>query len=418
MVASTRRKLAFALLPLALVVAAITAALGAMERLGVVDTHRDADVVEYLDGGTLVREGDTWRLYDPQLRQVVQAEVAVDKGDAFRVVVTGGSFVRGDHHVDPGSPPTGAGDLSSWTRAILRARMDRPVEVINAGASGQSSTRVRQLVEGLVSLEPDVLVVATGNNEGVVTWGTNEMLHQWVVYRGLKKVLLPEPPAEDRPPVTQQLAKRKPLEEQFERNLRQVVAVASRAHVPLVLCTLPANWTTAAAYAGAEAFDAKAREGDRLCRDDSYEAGMAAFAESTTSWGALQLSADCMRRRGEYEEARARYIAAIEFQPFGRTPESRNDAVRRIASGARVPLVDLSAAMQATDPHGLPGDQYFVDTAHLTVDGYHLMAETLVSALERADLLPGSLAATPTRPALEAAEGWTEALAQVRRLGF
>ena len=411
------RKILYSLVPLGVVGLAATAALTLLESRELVDTTRDADVILHLDEGTLVRQGDRWLLYDPQRRDVVQFEAAVDKGDTFRIVLTGGSFVRGDHNIAPGEPPSGFGDLSSWTEALLRARLDADVEVLNAGASGQSSTRVRKLVEGLVELDPDVLVVATGNNEGMVTSPHTELMHDWIVYRGLKKALLPEPPPEERPPVIVAQSPRAPLTQQHERNLRMISATATRSEVPLVLATLPANWTTAQKYMPEDAFDEAARRGWQLCWWRRYDEAMEHFAASETTWGALQYSAACMRRRGELEEARARYIAATEFQSWGRTPQSLNANVAKVA-GARHPVADLAAAMEALSDDGLPGDEYFIDTAHLSVDGYYEMARVLVASLDEAGLLPGPLGPEPSQDELAAAEGWTEALAEQRRQGF
>ena len=78
----------------------------------------------------------------------------------FRIFTLGGSTTYGRPYMDPSS-------FSGWLRKLL-ARVPesgKRYEVINAGGISYASYRVVNILEELLSYEPDLFVVYTGHNE-------------------------------------------------------------------------------------------------------------------------------------------------------------------------------------------------------------------------------------------------------------
>ncbi|MCZ7587075.1 MAG: hypothetical protein M5R36_29090 [Deltaproteobacteria bacterium] len=194
------RTLVFALIPAAGLLLGATVVLNVLEERDVVETERLDDRVAQAPLKFVRRvetaEGPVYRLDDSSM--LIPATFPVEKKDGtFRLFVTGGSFAMGTPYVhqDLSLDPPMVGDIANWVDAELSLRFpSRRFEVINAGAGAQNSTRVRAIVGDLVQLGPDAILIMTGNNEGYVAKTIfNEPLHHWIVYRALKKTLLPVP---------------------------------------------------------------------------------------------------------------------------------------------------------------------------------------------------------------------------------
>jgi lysophospholipase L1-like esterase len=279
-------------------------------------------------------------------------------------------------------------------------------EVMNAGANGQGSYRVSQVVEELVRAQPDLVVVAVGNNEGVVPLlGASRELNDWILYRFVKKAVLPEPAREDRPAWPVQALSPGRIEAAFVANVGRMVAAARAADVPLALATLPlnvvdiANTITAPELSQA---DPACRASVALAGQGQCDRGLEAGAACPQPFLVAARGAECLRAAGRYDEARELYEVAIQVDPRGRTRPSYNDALRRIARDERLLLVDLDAGMRARSPNGLPGSPPFIDAVHLTCMGYLPVARDIVETIVAAGLVHGGW--SEPRPSPSAAE--------------
>ncbi|MCP4867296.1 MAG: hypothetical protein GY898_01080 [Proteobacteria bacterium] len=118
-----------------------------------------------------------------------------DKGeDGWRLFVTGGSFAMGTPYVDQVSRKQDEGGIATWLRRDLGPRAPGPIEVINAAAGAQNSHRVSAIAEEVLNFDPDVVFVATCNNEGALPPGrVREQLHKLGGYRLLGRHLAPTP---------------------------------------------------------------------------------------------------------------------------------------------------------------------------------------------------------------------------------
>lgn len=416
-----RRRLAYATGTTILFFGGLTSALGLLDRAGWIDTFRQDDSVLYIHGAYLRPDpsGNEYTIHDAQADAVVQARFPVHKrAGTVRIFVTGESFVRGGHQLDAGSPPAGHGTLSDWMQEVLEARYpSRRFEVINAGANGQTSTRIARVVEELVHAAPDLVVVAMGNNEGVDPGNAaSSALQGWILYRFLKREVLPEPGAAERPAFTLQGLAPERARAVFNQNLAAIVTATRDAGVPLLLATLPINLTEEARTLGRAPPDPSCDPVDRAASARSCDAALEAGSACGDRVYAVVRAGDCLAAVGRTDEARQLYEVAVELDPRGRTRPSFNEMVRQTAAASGALLTDLEKTMQARSG-GIPGDRYFIDHVHLTCMGYLPVAEDLVDTIVASGLvhgLPWEPRATPTAAELLAAHPWPAEPARLR----
>ncbi len=421
------KKLLFAAVPLLALLLVATLGLRAMEQAGLIHTERDGDRVLYLADDYLRSEqaadGERFLIMDAQYPEVVQASVVMPKpAGTFRIVVVGGSFARGEHTLDAGVPLQGYGSIPSWMQELLRHRYpSQPIEVVNAGGSAQSSFAVRESVERLLAADPDLVVVATGANEGTLPpTPFNQALHEWVLYRAMKRGILGETPPEERPMLQPQEHAAVELRGHYTTNLRAIATTCRKAGVGVAFVTLPVNLLGYAARIDVMQIGPAAREGLALCEQGSLDPGLERINQGDDTVEMLLASARCLLQAGEHGAAAEVLGSAIEQDPRGTARPSLNAEVRAMAARFDAPLVDLEAALNAESHHGLAGETFFWDHLHLTSDGYLWVAREIVNELGEAGKLPAEEGEPLAEPSLEAmleARGWGEIYEELRVAG-
>jgi tetratricopeptide (TPR) repeat protein len=209
-----------------------------LERRALLDTLAEGVVVQSVLEAVYERDGDRYVTSRYGLDTVMPPQsFAADKGERWRLFVTGGSFAMG-------SPYTAYGDdlwagIPAYLQASLAASSDRPIEVVNAAVGGQDSSRVAGLVPTLLEHAPDALLVASCNNEAamapsavetaLMSQGGYRLLRRLLHRRGERAWSFQPDPSSDE------------LRLQFGRNLTSVVQAAREAGVRVYLATLPIN---------------------------------------------------------------------------------------------------------------------------------------------------------------------------------
>jgi hypothetical protein len=230
--------------------------------------------------------------------------------------------------------------------SFLRARLegvlgvDR-VEVINVGAGGEDSHRVRQIGEEVLAYEPDLLIVAMGNNEGTLPPGqVREHLHRLGGFRLLTQLLAPGSDARGRSTFTAQHADDEQLAINFDENLRRLAVAAEEAGTPILLAALPVNLRhegyAMSPFGPESATEVEFREVSDACivrGRDAYRAGDFALAREALEacddvaeslrWIGLSLLAD-----GRLEEGCQALEQSIELLPRTRTRCSFDALIR------------------------------------------------------------------------------------------
>jgi hypothetical protein len=357
-----------------------------------------ADFFLFVRQPVVARRGD--RIEVTEYGSINSAQDSVPADADWLAVLLGGSFAAGDPWVTPRSPREVGG-----MAGFLEGRVGG--EVLSLAGNGDTSIRVREKLPQLLALQPDLLIVASGNNEFPLDPPRWQHLLRRSELARLLRSSLPlrglEPP-DDLDALRLNGPPRATLRRTFEGNLATIRRRAATADVPLLLATLPNNLLID--LASPQAFDSP----DAACAATLQQApsdsparrwldGVAAgtggcLAELVARYAAdpddaLDAAADCPELAAAgaaglallFEgrpEARAVLEFRVETDTRGVRP-SFNRAVR--AAGATV--VDLNAAAAALDPDGVPGPGLFVDCCHLDWAGYAELAERLAEATGR-----------------------------------
>jgi len=407
------RLLLYSLLSLLTALAAVTLLFERLERAAWLDTERPDDRVRHAPVNFLVEEDGLYHIRDPHL---LPLSFPAEKAPGVtRLLFAGGSFMLGTPYVYAEGHDLGYGDIPNWVGAELRYRYPGlRFEILNVGAGSRASAGVREIVERLLVVRPDLLIVATGNNEGSLpATGFNDAMHRWILYRILKKNLLPEPDLGERPYLAPQDPDVADMEKTFRKNIDALAEAARRRNILLVLVALPINLRYDNPFPDPDPVrqDPAMQEGRRLFAAREYRRAAAAFLESPYQAWAAKYGADCLAALGKYEEARALYKISVQLNPLNRTRPSYNEIVRQAAAQPGVYLVDLEKYFEDSSPTGLPDPALFHDYCHLTWRGYALAAAQITAALIAHGLVGD--ADRPPRPQPELRvlieqNGWTD----------
>jgi len=420
--------LLFTIVTVAAVLIGGNAAVEWLERRGAVDTQRRDDVVQFVNEPLFARDGTDWRTSAYAHQSMVPAAFAREKPDGtWRAFLLGGSFMMGTPYVHQDHGEERPGGIGTWLREVLRPKPQGAVEIINLASGAASSQRVAHVAQQAVQLQPDVLVVASCNNEGEFPPSKlREALHKQGAYRLLSRMLISEPEPGQRPVYARQSADVEVVRATWLQRLSTIVDEAEERGVAVVLCTLPVNLRYG--HLDGKSFERGFLDGTYW--EDEHGATPAVhgcIARGVAQYdagdfdGALETLADCddeaealrfaglaLAAKGEPARALPLLEQSVELVPRNRCRPSFNDDIRALAvAHEHVVLADLDAAARAGSPGGLPGHELFTDYCHMNWSGYALMAETITQAMQRAQLLPASPApiSAERREALRQAYG-------------
>lgn len=306
--------------------------------------------------------------------------------ETIRVFLIGGSFLAGTPYVHFEPDDQGnrcPGTLPLWVRGILEDSFpNHKFEILNLGIGGMNSTGVLHLVTKMPMAKPDLVIVATGNNEGFVPkTDLNQPFHKWVLYRALKKTLLKLKPGEMRPFYMTQDPDTKKIENQFRSNIDEIIRFCERNEMKLALCTLPINIKSFGIFKWARKENGFMLQTDEYMdkaytfyQSKNYEKAIRELGKSNHHVMAAYCIAMCMEAQKQTDLARETYRLLVQEVPVNRTRPSYNEYIRTVADKNNLPLVDLEKYHDSLFPDRLPNARYFVDHCHMNWWGYWTMA--------------------------------------------
>jgi len=361
-----------------------------------------------------------------------------------RVFCLGGSTTYGHPYDDTTS-------FAAWLRELLPAASNQTGwEVINAGGISYASYRVASVMQELTQYQPDLFVVYTGHNEFLEqrTYGdlrrrparllqtaavlgrthTYSLLQGWVrkTQRRTKRqtVLAAEVDAVlDHTVGPSSYQRDDSLRDQilvhFELNLARMAELARGCGAELVLVVPAVNLKDCSPFKSEHApglsdrqledWQTLYQQAAELEQMGRLEEALAAYQQASQidpRHAELQFRvAQLLLALGRPGEASVAFVRALDEDVCAlRSPSAFQQAVRQIAANTR--LAPLSADTHLVDfdmiikndcllryGHNLPGNEYFLDHVHLTIDGYRMVAVSIIESLaKRQRLGVGTLA--------------------------
>ncbi len=330
-----------------------------------------------------------------------------DKGDTWRMLVLGASFAMGTPYTHQQDGFERKGGMASFLREGLAFRYPQSrTEVFNLAAGGQTSHRVARVAAEVEDMNPDVLLVATCNNEGPPPPGElDERLHKLAGYRLLSRLLTPEVKASDRFMHPRQLMDADSIERAFRANLDDLAESTGTLNIPVLLATLPVNYRYTNEH---PPYAPCIAPGVELIRAGRYEESLPVLAQCEEVTEAARWMGSALFHLGRYEDAERALKMAVDLDPMTQCRPSLNQTIRDVvAAHDHIHLVDLESAAVAQSPGGLPGEELFVDFCHMNWKGYGEMAQVVLAALQGKSFEPrGQQHLAPLPSVEEVGEGF------------
>lgn len=333
-------------------------------------------------------------------------------------------FVLGESTV-AGFPFHTNGSFAGFLEDDLRAAYPkREIEVINCGMTAICSYSVLDFTKQLVRYQPDAFLIYLGHNEfygamgagstsaASVTRGltmfrmtlakvrTYQLLDN-VIFK-VRSGLAGKNKKQGRSLMASMIGKKKirledPMhkmaEKTFSANLNEILEVAAKNNVKVVLSTVTSNLRDLPPFDSAhrdgidditrQHIDGAVRTGgakelrDALAMDSTYAVGHYALAQT--------LEADSTQALG----ARREFIAARDHDVVHfRACSVFNDIIRQAASAHHVPLIDMDQIFAHASAQKSAGMNLFLEHLHPNLHGAILMADSFREEMQHAGVVP------------------------------
>jgi tetratricopeptide (TPR) repeat protein len=339
--------------------------------------------------------------------------------ETFRIFCLGGSTVRG-------RPYTTDTAFSQWMQIELNARdPSRNYEVINCGGLSYASYRVNLMLDEILTYQPDLLVIATGQNEfledrtysdvkessaGILAWlGSLRMVtvarslfsdadvdqarrNSDKTLPGEVAVLLDEDSGYGS--YHRDLKWQADVKEHFQHSLRSMITRCREKEVPLALVAMGSNLRDCPPFKSEYAAGTSVSEQQEWERFFQQATKLPGDPESALILYLLAAEIDdqhallhyhmarCHDLLGEYAEAKAAYRKAkqLDICPL-RILDEMQVFVRQLASETDTPLADVAKSLSAESPQGIAGNDVYMDHVHPTIGAHQLIARTIIEEL-------------------------------------
>ena len=361
-----------------------------------------------------------YSINNPMLKQLIP-EISMKQQKSaknFRIFCLGGSTTRGPF-------PTLLDEL------LKRSNVDKTVEVVNLGIDTFNSYQVLDIAKKLPQYDPDLLIIYMGHNEiygpvGVasnVALGTSrEVINLILRLREIKIFQLANNfysklrtrsnrVEKEQSPykmmVSSPLAPHHPLREQaienFKGNLHEIISIAKRHQVPVILGTIVSNlrdwrpfdsepplssldvtqWQQLLKHGKAAFEQNHLEEAERI-----YQTAIELFpvhAQTHFDLGHVYLA------QGHRDKAKRSFTRArdLDILPI-RAPSEINKTIKSVAKETDIILADLEGAFEDCDPKSVIGKPMIVEHLHPSNEGYYLIASHLTHIILKEGFLTAS----------------------------
>lgn len=268
---------------------------------------------------------------------------------------------------------------------------DKNFEVICCGMGAYDSYRDYLVEKEILSYEPNLIIVFSGNNEfynkiKINLWShyLNKILSKFWTYRRLQNWFLNW--QAERGLIY--FRNKKERIQNYEKNIRLIVKKAKSKGVPIILCTLPVNFRDCPPN-GKRPLDKRYLLAHFLFEQGDYSNAVEEFKkflkdnpDNAFGYYFLARTYDATKN---YPKAKSYYLRSLElnYTYDDRASPGSNEIIRQICSEEGVGLADLELAFMNLTPHSLLGREQFFDNCHWYMEYNSLVAEVILQAISQ-----------------------------------
>jgi tetratricopeptide (TPR) repeat protein len=348
----------------------------------------------------------------------------------YRIFVLGESAAMGD--------PDPAYGFSRYLEAMLRERFpETKFEVVNTGSVAINSHVVLRIAQQLADQRPDLFIIYSGNNEVVGPYGPGTVLTssgmsipvirssiflrstrigqlvtklgtQKKAWQGMEMFL------------DKQVRANSPLMQQvyanYERNLRDTIAVARAAGAQVIVATAATSLEDCTPFASLHRDGIKPGEvndwsslvqrGNELEAARSFSEALELYrsaAKIDNEYAELEFRiARCLKSLGDTKSANEHFQRARDLDTLRFRADTRiNDINRYVpASYSGVALVDAESLFSSASRDGIVGTDLVYEHVHMTPLGSYLFARAIYRQVA-GNLASGAVADAPSETECE-----------------
>ena len=348
----------------------------------------------------------------------------------YRIFVLGESAAMGD--------PDPAYGFSRYLEVMLRERFPgTKFEVVNTGSVAINSHVVLRIAQQLANQRPDLFIIYSGNNEVVGPYGPGTVLTssgmsipvirsniflrstrvgqlvtklgtQKKTWQGMEMFL------------DKQVRANSPLMQQvyanYERNLRDTVAVARAAGAQVIVATAATNLEDCAPFASlhrdgikpeeANEWSSLVQRGSELEAARSFSEALELYrsaARIDDEYAELEFRiARCLKSLGDAKAANEHFQRARDLDTLRFRADTRINDINRFVPAAYtgVGLVDTELLFSSASPDAIVGSDLVYEHVHMTPLGSYLFARAIYGQVA-GKLASGPVADAPSQTECE-----------------
>ncbi|MDF1547064.1 MAG: hypothetical protein P1P88_04535 [Bacteroidales bacterium] len=342
--------------------------------------------------------------------------------NTFRIFVLGGSSALG-------FPYNHNGSISRMIKYRLeRNYPEMNFDVINCAMVGVNSYTVLDISKGIVDYQPDAIVIYMGHNEyygalGVASTnklGRNRNIVKTTIYlRKLRifqalmkfreyiiKKLNPEP-GEFKNRMERMADKNVPYKSeiyeagirQFDENLKEILQLFKQHNIPVFIGNIISNEKDQMPFESQllephtndkwyNLYTTSLDNFKKEEKDGAYQNLLAVNEIDSTYAMAQFLKGQLAYEQKKYAEAKrcmtnAKELDLVRF----RAPEEINRSIQNGADKYKNYFVNIKEFFESRSPNGIIGKELVLEHLHPNIEGYHLIAECFVEAINKSQLI-------------------------------
>ncbi|HGY57114.1 MAG TPA: tetratricopeptide repeat protein [Caldithrix abyssi] len=277
---------------------------------------------------------------------------------------------------------------------MKRVFPEKRIEVINTATSAINSYTLLDFTDEILDYEPDLILIYAGHNEyyGALGVASAETVARhpfltrlylklknyktfllirdavgWVQRIGAKENSQPSATLMERLVAEQTIPYKSALFEaglrQFRKNMQDIIEKIQDAGVPLVLSELVSNVSGIPPFVSV--------------KNQTFPAADSLFR-----------LAQKLEDMENFTEAKKKYYLAKDMDGLRfRAPEEINVIIHQLAEANNLPLVPMKRYFEDASPHGIPGNNLFLEHLHPNIRGYFLMARAFLETMKTKQLV-------------------------------